>query len=78
MPAAPAPDNAEALADHLDGRLSPLRDSLSAVRGSARVELDRRRSEWCRLARDLAEWVGRARTAQRGFDTVRALMAAET
>jgi recombinational DNA repair ATPase RecF len=73
----PPDDDPDALAAHLERRLDPLLAALEPTRASARAVLDRKESQWRPMARDLAEWVGRARQAQREAEAVPALKAGE-
>jgi hypothetical protein len=70
-------DDPDALAAHLESRLDPLLAALEPTQASAAAALDRKESEWRPVARDLAEWVGPAREAQRGLESVPALKTAE-
>jgi len=73
----PVADDPDALAAHLENRLDPLLAALELARASACAALDRKESQWRPTARDLAEWLGPAREAQRGIESVPALKAAE-
>jgi len=73
----PVADDPDALAAHLENRLDPLLAALELARASACAALDRKESQWRPMARDLAEWLGPAREAQRGIESVPALKAAE-
>jgi energy-coupling factor transporter ATP-binding protein EcfA2 len=73
----PPGDDPEALAEHLERRLDPLVAALAALRASAATALERKEGEWRPMARDVANWVGPARQAQRGLGPVPALKAAE-
>lgn len=74
---AAAPEDALALADHLEGALDALRAAYATLSTQAEAELGRTQAQWQPVRRQLERWIEQAEQAERAAADVKLLKAAE-